>query len=73
MTSAVFKSTLIATVVAIKVLEWWYLVAERRLERRLPHPVPPPPPPPKVENSGRLLLGSVGCCPLCGKQYEMAT
>ena len=42
----VIKFALVFGVVGFKVLEWWFLVAEKRLEERLPQAVPPPPPAP---------------------------
>lgn len=65
------KASLIAAVVGIKVLEWWFLVVEKRLDDRMPEAVPPPPPPPHVDVRGRMLLFKEGWCPLCAQEYAM--
>eukprot|EP00899_Mesostigma_viride_P023045 jgi/Mesvir1/3925/Mv19865-RA.1 len=59
-------SSLVVSIFAFKVLEWWYMTAESRIFVPQRLPPPPPPPAPKPARGGVPLPSSSQLCPLCG-------
>lgn len=71
-TSTFVRYGVVGSILALKALEWWYTVVEKRVEDRQRGVVPPPPPPPVATPLGAMLLAQPGKCLLCGKDYDMA-
>mmetsp|Transcript_11906 Transcript_11906/g.16138 ORF Transcript_11906/g.16138 Transcript_11906/m.16138 type:complete len:446 (+) Transcript_11906:176-1513(+) len=59
------QSSIVGAVLTFKVLEWWYGMAEERMNPSQVLPLPPPPPIPPPHPQGKQLPGDVRVCPLC--------